>query len=416
MAFNFPNSPALNTLFQPPGGPSYIWNGTVWTATTGARSIISDTPPTGAQPGDLWWESDSGNLYVWYDDGDSQQWVQINTPSLNQPVTTADSYNRIVNGAMQHSQENGDNASTASVANGGYYCADQWSIAWNLSPGTANCLRQPSLSSIGTRFISLAIGTAKAVLAAGDYILFDQPIEGARIADFQWGTANAKQVVVRFWFNSTITGKFSFRIINGAINRSYVSQFDYTTANTWQIITAVVPGDTTGTWPTDTSVGMRFSITLGSGSTYTGVTGWQAGNIHVGPGQTNGAATAGAGFNLCNVGLYLDPNLTGRAPAFVTPDYASELLACQRYWQKGYTSFGGNTTSAVVYWGAGNMPVVPRTPATVTGVNNGNNGFPATSGTVSAIAGTTALAESRTANAAVNGGVYSSLVTVNARM
>src|SRR5215471_13006186 len=83
MYFNFPKSPSLNQLFQPVGGHSYIWNGTVWMATTGANSIISDTPPTGAQNGDLWWESDSGNLFIWYDDGDSKQWVQINTPSLN---------------------------------------------------------------------------------------------------------------------------------------------------------------------------------------------------------------------------------------------------------------------------------------------------------------------------------------------
>jgi hypothetical protein len=40
--------------------------------------IVSDTAPAGpVTPGSLWWESDSANLYVWYDDGTSAQWVQI---------------------------------------------------------------------------------------------------------------------------------------------------------------------------------------------------------------------------------------------------------------------------------------------------------------------------------------------------
>jgi len=36
---------------------------------------ISQTPPPGVEPGTLWWESDTGLLYVLYDDGTSIQWV-----------------------------------------------------------------------------------------------------------------------------------------------------------------------------------------------------------------------------------------------------------------------------------------------------------------------------------------------------
>lgn len=39
--------------------------------------IIADTPPTAQYSGQLWWESDTGALYIWYDDGNSQQWVQV---------------------------------------------------------------------------------------------------------------------------------------------------------------------------------------------------------------------------------------------------------------------------------------------------------------------------------------------------
>jgi len=44
--------------------------------------IISDAAPTsttGIDPGTMWWDSNSGNLYIYYFDGSSSQWVQVNT-------------------------------------------------------------------------------------------------------------------------------------------------------------------------------------------------------------------------------------------------------------------------------------------------------------------------------------------------
>jgi hypothetical protein len=39
---------------------------------------VGETPPSDPEEGQLWWNSsdDSGRLYVYYDDGDSQQWVE----------------------------------------------------------------------------------------------------------------------------------------------------------------------------------------------------------------------------------------------------------------------------------------------------------------------------------------------------
>jgi len=38
---------------------------------------ISDTPPTSPSEGDMWWESDTGALYVYYNDGNNSQWVAV---------------------------------------------------------------------------------------------------------------------------------------------------------------------------------------------------------------------------------------------------------------------------------------------------------------------------------------------------
>jgi hypothetical protein len=46
----------------------------------GAPFYFQDSTPTGSNPaGSLWYDSDLGNLYIYVDDGDSQQWV---TPIL----------------------------------------------------------------------------------------------------------------------------------------------------------------------------------------------------------------------------------------------------------------------------------------------------------------------------------------------
>ena len=48
---------------------------------------ISTSAPTSPAPvaGDLWWESDTGHLYVYYDDGDSSQWVAVSQGPAGSP-------------------------------------------------------------------------------------------------------------------------------------------------------------------------------------------------------------------------------------------------------------------------------------------------------------------------------------------
>jgi hypothetical protein len=44
----------------------------------GATVTIADTPPGSPTNGSLWWESDTGNSYISYNDGTSTQWVPLN--------------------------------------------------------------------------------------------------------------------------------------------------------------------------------------------------------------------------------------------------------------------------------------------------------------------------------------------------
>jgi hypothetical protein len=76
------------------------------TGATGPGVTISDTPPPTPAPSDLWFESDSGNLAIYYDDGDSAQWVGIggsdgsSTARINDLEARVAELERVINGGV----------------------------------------------------------------------------------------------------------------------------------------------------------------------------------------------------------------------------------------------------------------------------------------------------------------------------
>lgn len=79
-----PGSPATGSLrFNTSTGQFEGYNGAGW-AGIGGGAAISDNPPSSPppQPGALWWSSALGVLFVYYDDGNSAQWVAA-SPSAN---------------------------------------------------------------------------------------------------------------------------------------------------------------------------------------------------------------------------------------------------------------------------------------------------------------------------------------------
>lgn len=90
MAFDFPTSPTLGQVYN-----GYIWNGFGWTlAASNATLSISDTPPTSPMPGQMWLESDTGALFVYYNDGTSSQWMQINGSGVTDAPSDGLNYER----------------------------------------------------------------------------------------------------------------------------------------------------------------------------------------------------------------------------------------------------------------------------------------------------------------------------------
>lgn len=56
----------------------------------GNEAITSVTAPSGAVDGDLWWDEETGSLYIYYNDGTSSQWVQFNNSVVPDGSITTD--------------------------------------------------------------------------------------------------------------------------------------------------------------------------------------------------------------------------------------------------------------------------------------------------------------------------------------
>lgn len=235
--------------------------------------------------------------------------------------------NCVVNGSMQVSQENGAVAGTAT----NYYPVDQWYVsAASLTTATfkveqTNSATTPAAlpSPAGSpNRIRVTATAAQATVGSSNFFIA-QNIEGSRISDLKWGTAQAKTAVfqlsvkgpagtytVSVW-NSvfTVGASLTFTIAAGEANVDVVKQ-------------VVFPGFTTGVWRSDNGVGLNLSVWLMINS--------QTGNVF---------AALNNMFEMSDVS-FTEGSV---APPHVVEDFASVLALCKRYW----TSLGGTATSVL---------------------------------------------------------------------
>ena len=77
------------TITNPVTRETLEWNGSAWVNTfSGATVTASDTPPSSPIDGDLWFDSATTQMFVYYNDGSSSQWVTVTSGS---PSTDASS-------------------------------------------------------------------------------------------------------------------------------------------------------------------------------------------------------------------------------------------------------------------------------------------------------------------------------------
>jgi hypothetical protein len=159
-----------------------------------------------------------------------------------------------------------------------------------------------------------------------------QNIEGFNTAPLLFGTSSAKTITISFWVRSSLTGTFGVAILNSAKDRSYVSTYTITQANTFEKKTITITGDTAGTWIGATNgIGLRLVFDLGSrpNRNASSANAWETGNFSRVSGCVEINSTTGATFYVTGVKLEEGSEATD----FQHTSYGEELAKCQRYYR-----------------------------------------------------------------------------------
>jgi hypothetical protein len=251
------------------------------------------------------------------------------------PSTSLSHRNMIINGAMNIAQRG---TSSITISAGGNFSCDRvlMNIAtmYNNTSTIGQNLNSVTPPTGFTNYVGLEVDTATTVTGDAYYNIRHQ-IEGNNIYQLNFGSSNAKTITLSFWVRSSLTGTFSFSLRNGATDRSYVTTYTISSANTWEKKTITIAGDTTGTWYVDTRIGLTLNWGLGNStgiySTST-LNAWQSGSK---TGATTGVdwvETVDANWYITGVQLELGSNAT----PFEHRSFGEELARCQRYyWDVG---------------------------------------------------------------------------------
>lgn len=344
--------------------------------TTGGGVTIG-AAPTQPFAGQLWWDSVSGQLFVWFVDINSAQWViatntggegpqgamgppgpagaqgpagpqgpdsgagvyvplaggimtgTLSAPAIDAPQAIGD--NRIINGDCRIDQRHNGAAGTT---NG--YWIDRW-FASQSQTSKLTWQRVAGPVALGFPYCFQFTSSSAYASVAADVFTVYQPIEADMVSDFAWGTAGAQPVTLSFLASSSIAGTFGGTVKNyasAAPYRTYPFSFSLPTANTWTWISITIPGDTAAGWTmSGNSGGVYVQFDLGSGSTYRAPAGaWIASNYIGATGTVSLVGTNGAYFAFTGVKLEIGTIAT----PYNRETMAKVLTDCQRYFESGY--------------------------------------------------------------------------------
>jgi len=252
-----------------------------------------------------------------------------------------------VNGSMEVSQERG----TAAISTNAYIL-DGWRVE---KSGTSAISAAQSIASPFSPLgfgasVGISVTTAQVSLGGTDYCILVHPIEGYRISRLALGGAYAQSFTVSFWTAHTKTGTYSVAVRNGNNTRSCAATYTQNVSNTPEYKTVTFPGDATGTWTIDNTVGLTLVFAIANGYPAAPATGtWYGANYFAASGQVNGLDSTSNSFRLTGVVVLPGtqaPSAT-QSPLIMRP-YDQELLTCQRYFKKFGTGMGGTWISSSV--------------------------------------------------------------------
>jgi hypothetical protein len=232
--------------------------------------------------------------------------------------------NLIINGAMTIDQRN--SGSSVNLANDKVFAVDRFYWIENSSETPTG----QQVTDAPNGFTHSVKITNTSTTTTPSYTQLVHRIEGNNVSQLYFGNSSAESVTLSFYVKSSLTGQFSASLRNGDSNRSNVSTYTINSANTWErkIITFV--GDTTGTWATDTSVGLNIMFRLDDTGGTSSLNQWTATGDAFASGSVRFMGNASATWQITGVQLEVGEQAT----PFEHRSYGEELALCQRYYER----------------------------------------------------------------------------------
>ena len=272
--------------------------------------------------------------------------TETGTIATTSDVSNAVGRNLIINGDMKIDQRYSSSAATVSSG----YTVDRWKFQEGGSGGQVVSVQQVTDAPAGfSNSFKLTNTTASSSITADAYNMFWQAVEGLNWSHLEWGTSDAKSVTISFWVKASIAGNYSLAVRSSTNDRSYVTSYAISSANTWEYKTVTIAGPTSGTFNTDNTKAIQVAFTHSMGSNYTssGNDAWQS-ESKLGATGTQVALSNTVNSTWQVTGVQLEVGTA--ATPFEHRPYDMEFARCQRYYQK-YLNDSGATGEG--FWGTG---------------------------------------------------------------
>jgi hypothetical protein len=246
----------------------------------------------------------------------------------------------IINGDMRIAQR--ATSGTFSSSGTSYPSIDRIKFARN---GVTGTVAQEGDAPAGKGFhFSAKMTTTSAVgsIAAGNVLQFKYLIERQDCVRLGYGDASAKTSVLSFYVKSSLTGTFGVGFTRNSRVQSH--NITYSSANTWQFVEVVVPGDTSTAingGMTDTGMSILITISAGGNTIDGGAVNTWVGfhNSYTGGGATMQHLTNnGSTFQITG----LQYEIGSKATPFEHRSISEEFARCHRYFFKNINESGEN--------------------------------------------------------------------------
>jgi hypothetical protein len=375
---DFPNSPTNGQTYVGPGNVLWQFDGVKWLASQGGGGVfvvISDTAPPNPAVGTFWWDSTAAQLFLFYYDGNSSQWVQANSLTADVGAALAFAQNNVGRNYLHNSRFNILQRGVGNWTVDGFG-ADRWRNGFGTTGGSMTCsinavAANTAAGSFGDEACqNIWVGAHNAGTGAGDFFILRQFVENVR-------RYSGKTMTLSFWaWANSGTPKVCVEL---------GQQFGTGGSPSASVFGIGMTPITINTTPTRYSV--TFTVPSVAGATF----GTNAGsdfmevNLWFSAGTTYSASRAGGIGAQSNTFLVWGVQLEAQTPGQTAPsplekiDPVQDLQRCQRFYQTSGGNVGFNGWSGQV----GNMvaqmlpfPVLMRTTPTITTVQGDILGAP----------------------------------------